>query len=268
MNPSQRVAAGDRAMPALAVVMHDVAPATLPAVERVLALLREREPALPVTQLVVPRWHGQPSTPQFDRWLDEAAARGDELVLHGYTHRDDGRPRGLVDLLRRRVYTAGEGEFAALDARDAARRLRQGRLWFAAGGWPLHGFVAPAWLMSEGTWEALADAPFDYTCTLRRLVSLPGRRAWRCRSLVYSTRAAWRRAASCAWNAGLARLQRQAPLLRLELHPPDADHAAVRQSWSGLLDAALRDGRQPLTLHAAVRQLARERPLGSPQAQA
>ena len=44
---------------ALTVVLHDVAPATWPAVERLRRCVRSVAP-LPVTQLVVPRWHGQP----------------------------------------------------------------------------------------------------------------------------------------------------------------------------------------------------------------
>jgi hypothetical protein len=36
-------------------------------------------------------------------------------------------------------------------------------------------------------------------------------------------------------------------LLRLELHPQDSDHAAVRRCWHGLLASALAT-RQPLRL--------------------
>lgn len=239
--------------PAVAVVIHDAAPPTRAACDRVLACVRRIAP-LPVTVLAVPRYHGGPADAGFERWLDARLAGGDELALHGFSHRDDGRPRGLVDHLRRRWYTAGEGEFADLSCAEALRRLALGRDWFGERGWPLYGFVAPAWLMSDGAWRALAALGFDYTCTLSRLVALSPRRELRSRSLVYSTRAGWRRALSLPWNAVVAASQRRRPLLRFELHPADADHAAIRRAWMRLLDAAL-EGREAVTLREAARRL-------------
>ena len=62
-------------------------------------------------------------------------------------------------------------------------------------------------------------------------------------SVVYSTSSAWRRQSSLAWNAAVARLERGNRLLRLELHPRDADFADVRRSWQKVLERALRDRR-------------------------
>lgn len=239
--------------PAVAVVVHDAAPATQAACERLLACVRQVA-AVPVTLLAVPRYHGAPSDTAFEAWLGAALARGDELALHGFTHRDDGRPRSLTDYARRRWYTAGEGEFAALSQDAATARLHAGWQWFAAHGWPLHGFVAPAWLMSKGTWDALQTTDFEYTCTLGSMVALPQRTRLQSQSIVYSTRSAWRRALSLPWNAALAQCQRHRPLLRFELHPHDADHAAVRRAWMRLLERALAQ-RQPVTLRQAARIL-------------
>jgi predicted deacetylase len=209
---------------------------------------------VPLTWLAVPRYHGAPRDAAFEAALGERLAHGDELALHGWCHRDEATATGVFDRWRRTVYTAGEGEFAALPRAEAARRLRDGRAWFEAQGWPLHGFVAPAWLTSAGTWAALDELGFGYTCTLSRLVALPSRRSLHAQSLVYSTRAAWRRALSLGWNAAVARVERSRPLLRLELHPSDAEHAAVRRSWMRLLAAALRE-REAVTLSQAVRRL-------------
>lgn len=240
-------------MRALTVVIHDVAPATLPACQQMLELIAAIAP-LPVTLLVVPHYHGAPADPAFERWLDGRLAQGDELALHGYTHRDEGRFRSWADYLRRCWYTAGEGEFAALDEAEAARRLAAGRHWFAAHDWPLEGFVAPAWLMSQGTRRALIDQGFAYTATLSRLIELPSQREVRSQSVVYSTRAAWRRASSLVWTKAVAFAERQAPLLRLELHPPDLEHPAVRASWLKLL-ATAQSERQAMTVAEAVRKL-------------
>lgn len=233
--------------PVLCVVLHDVAPATRAGCERVLAALDEVSPGLPLTLLAVPRYHCDPGSASFAAWLGERQAGGDEIALHGYTHLDDGEPHGFVDRLRRRHYTRGEGEFSDLSVVEATQRITAGVRWFARQGLAPRGFVAPAWLMSPGTWEALRWMDLRWTCTLRQLVVLPERRALVSQSLVYSTSTAWRRQMSLAWNATVAAALKNNPLLRLELHPHDADHAAVKRSWQGLLASHLR-GRRPATL--------------------
>jgi predicted deacetylase len=232
--------------PSLAVVLHDVAPATQAACARMLEAVREVAD-VPITLLAVPRYHCEPSPRAFIDWLDDRYVRGDEVALHGYTHQDEGSPRNFVDRIKRRHYTRGEGEFADLSMTEALRRITAGVRWFSRQGFVLRGFVAPAWLMSSGTWEALRWADLLYTCTLRRLVLLPERQEFVSQSIVYSTSSAWRRRASLAWNATVAATLRHNPLLRLELHPHDADHPAIKRSWQRLLGAHLAD-RRPRTL--------------------
>lgn len=239
--------------PSLAVVLHDVAAPTQPACERMLDAVREVAD-VPVTLLAVPRYHLAPSTPSFIDWLAARHARGDELALHGYTHQDDGVPANLPDRLRRRFYTRGEGEFAALPLSEAMRRIVAGVRWFERHRFPLRGFVAPAWLMSGSTWEALRCVDLAYTCTLRRIVLLPDGLECVSQSIVYSTSTAWRRQCSLLWNAGVAATLRGNPLLRLELHPHDADHAAVKRSWQRLLEAHLA-GREACTLAEVAQRL-------------
>lgn len=235
---------------ALTVVVHDVATPTMSDCLELLDALAEIGP-MRATLLVVPNYHGVPLDRTSERRIERLIDQGNEVALHGWFHRDDGPLAGWGDFLRRRWYTAGEGEFAALEEDEAARRLDDGRRWFAARGWPLHGFVAPAWLMSAGTRRALAASPFSYTATLSSLVALPVGRVLHSQSLVYSTRRAWRRGVSRVWNAALAGAMRSAPLMRFELHPPDVRHAAIRASWSRLLASALRE-REAMTLHEAV----------------
>jgi len=232
--------------PSICVVLHDVAPATGAACERVLHAMGEVGD-LPLTLLAVPRYHCDPPRPDFEEWLGERHRRGDEIALHGYTHQDDGVPHGIVDHLRRHHYTRGEGEFSDLSLPEAMRRLTAGVRWFRRLGLDLRGFVAPAWLIGPGTWEALRWLDLSYTCTLTRIVLLPERRSLRSQSLVYSASSPWRRQASVAWNHALAAVQRHNPVLRLELHPHDADHAAIRRSWQRLLATQLRE-RQAATL--------------------
>src|SRR5260221_7700214 len=111
----------------LCIAVHDVAPATWPQCEALLDML-DAFGAPRVTLLVVPDWHSTgriDAAPQFIAAIERRRARGDEIALHGYFHRDDSpAPRGPSARLRRRVLTAGEGEFADLPCDIAEARLR------------------------------------------------------------------------------------------------------------------------------------------------
>ena len=248
---------GTRQHGAVCVVLHDVAPARWSACLRVLSALRgcadRAGVTLPLTLLVVPRMHGDAALPgPYLRWLHRMAGAGHELALHGLTHRDEGpAPHSVGDWLLRRHYTASEGEFAALPRPQALQRLIEGRDWAQAHGLPMQGFVAPAWLLGPAGLDAAVDAGFRHTCTLDRVIALPQRRMLQAPSLVFSTRSGWRRGLSLAWNRLLARRSREAPLLRLELHPGDGDHAAIQRCWTGLLVEALQH-RTPLRLAEAA----------------
>ena len=239
--------------PTVCIVLHDAAPSTHKSCVRVLTAVRQVVGDAPVTILAVPRYHGEEPTPEFEAWLGERARRGDELALHGCTHRDDGQPDGWLDRLRRSRYTRGEGEFWSLSRKEALARMDVGIEWFAKNGWPLSGFVAPAWLLGPGARAALVERPFEYTATLRQLVHLPDQTPVTSQSVVYSTSNAWRRASSLAWNAVVAIAERDNRLLRLELHPRDADFAAVKRSWQRILEKALRH-RKPATVAEFMRR--------------
>ena len=124
---------------------------------------------------------------------------------------------------------------------------------FTKNGWPLSGFVAPAWLLGPGAREALVERPFEYTATLRQLVHLPDQTPVTSQSVVYSTSSAWRRSSSLAWNSLVALAERNNPVLRLELHPRDADFVAVRRSWQRILERALKR-RRPATVADYMRR--------------
>jgi len=220
----------------LCVSIHDVAPATWPQC----ALLLDAVAAvadIPLTLLVVPAYHGAAgAAPAYDHQLERRLARGDELALHGYTHLDQGPPaRTWREQYARHVYTNSEGEFAALPQDEAARRLALGMQWFDRRGWPLHGFVAPAWLLGPGAWQALRQFPFLYTTTWRRFYLLPGGQSLEAPSLVYSSRNAWGRALSRQAVTWTGLMQRDAPLVRLSLHPRDALFPATVLHFQKLL---------------------------------
>ena len=236
------------------VALHDVAPAHWQACRDILADL-EAAGSFPVSLLVVPRYHGKARHHGFEHWLRERQAGGDEIVLHGYSHLDTGSPAGLFDHLKRRCYTRGEGEFAALTQQQAWMRLHAGQHWLADAHLQASGFVAPAWLLSEGSRQALRCHGFDYTCTLRHLVLLDSGRTLCSQAQVWSSASAWRRCASVLWNGALFRWQHEVPWFRLELHPADFEHGLVRRSWQELLQRMLDQPRHILTLGALAERL-------------
>lgn len=249
---------------ALCVSIHDVAPATWPECRRLLAAVRQVAD-IPLTLLVVPRFHrAAAASAAYDAMLGELLAQGHELALHGYYHLDTAPLRGpWRERFLRTVYTEGEGEFAALDAEQARRRLELGLDWFRQRNWPVHGFVAPAWLLSEQAWRALRACPFEYTTTMCYFHCLsPGAdaaperpplpRALFAPTLVYAARNGVGRSLSPRCARPLAWWQQSAPLLRLALHPRDACYPPLLRHAQQLIEDLLRS-RRALTKVAFAR---------------
>ncbi len=234
---------------ALTLVLHDVAAETWPDyrpfVEAVDAI-----GGVPIIWLVVPDFHRRnplDQQPEFRRVLDARVQRGDELVLHGCYHADlEPAPKTPRDWFMRRVYTH-EGEFYGLDENAAGERLRHGMALFQRYQWPLHGFVAPAWLMSEGTRRVLAGSGLVYTSDPRHFYLLPAFTPIAAPGLVWSARSAWRRGASWLVSERQLRRSQAAPLLRLGLHPVDMRHEFSRRYWLDVLMRLLHQGRRPMT---------------------
>ncbi|PTT98907.1 DUF2334 domain-containing protein, partial [Pseudomonas sp. HMWF031] len=183
----------------------------------------------------------------FRRLLSGRLALGDELALHGYFHCDDGpmasNPR---DWFMRRIYTH-EGEFYSLSREAALTRLHAGIDMFQRYHWPLHGFVAPAWLMSEGTRQALRQLPLSYTSDPQHLYKLPDFAVVDAPGLVWSARSAWRRGLSKLLSDQREQRWRQAPVIRLGLHPVDMRHEFSRTYWLQTLKRLIAEGRVPMT---------------------
>ncbi|KAF1307466.1 DUF2334 domain-containing protein [Pseudomonas sp. SG-MS2] len=242
----------------LMLVLHDIAPETWPDYQPFVQAVDEMG-HVPMTWLVVPNFHHRnplAGSPAFCRLLERRLARGDELALHGLYHADDGpSPSSLREYFMRRLYTH-EGEFYALNQAQAMRRLEAGLEVFARQGWPVAGFVAPAWLMSQGTRQALSQLPLRYTSTPQHLYRLPDFTAFNAPGLVWSARSAWRRSVSrvvCDWQC---RRWRNAQTLRLGLHPVDMRHRSSRDYWLRTLDKLLMQGRAPLTKSAWLQRQA------------
>jgi len=254
----------------VAVAIHDVAPATLPECRALMTMLDEIG-ASPISLLVVPHFHyGATAAGDtgFVAAMNARRARGDELILHGCFHVDDApAPTTVRGFLERRVATRREGEFAALDERQAAWRIARGVELFRAQQWPLAGFVPPAWLMSAGTRAALAHGghPFDYVTTRSGIWHLPEWTFEPTANVWYSPDTSVRRAVSRLAIAHELRRSRKLPLLRISLHPQDVRGNGVVAHWRSLIVAA-RATRAPVTKGEWVRRVRRPRalPEGAP----
>jgi uncharacterized protein len=233
------------------VSLHDVAPATWAECR---GLLEWLEPyRVPVTLLAVPDYHRagtiEPKS-AFAAWLLQRRARGDEIVLHGYCHRDEAQPaRGLAEFLRRRVLTAAEGEFAALTEAGAAERVRDGIAVLRAAGIEPAGFVPPAWLIARPAVRALATSGLPYLATREYLYRLPDLARISAPSLVYSTRSRVRRRISVLFNTSKLWIRMRSPLLRIALHPADLRFPEVMRAWGRHL--AVLSGARPAILESA-----------------
>jgi len=233
----------------LCLVLHDVTPQTWADYQPFMDAVDDLG-QVPITLLVVPNFHHrQPLSehPGFRYQLERRLTRGDELALHGYYHCDDEpAARTVRAWWMRRIYTS-EGEFYTLDQAQAQWRLEAGSELFKQFGWPFAGFVAPAWLMSAGTRRALEQSGLSYTSDAQQLYRLPDFAPITAPGLVWSARTAWRRGVSWLVSESAAHLYRQAPLVRLGIHPVDMRHDFSRRYWLCLLQRLLEEGRIPVT---------------------
>jgi predicted deacetylase len=231
---------------ALVVSIHDVAPSTRAKVEKILASLAGRG-VNTCSLLVVPNYHrlGRSLADRsFCSWLHALAANKHEIVIHGFFHqrarrRDENARAKIVT----RIYTADEGEFFDLGYGEALRLIRKAQEDFKTHDFHPTGFIAPAWLLGVEAERAVIDAGMSYTTTLRTVRDFDGDRTIPSQSLVYSVRSGLRRISSLAWNRSLFRRLTNNPLLRLGIHPPDIDRAAIWRQIGEIVSEALLDRR-------------------------
>jgi predicted deacetylase len=225
----------------LLVSIHDVSPARAPAIVRLWSLCRARgiTPAL----LVVPNWHGAwplQRYPEFVDWVRERVEDGAEIALHGERHDEEGLPRTTREHWLAWGKTAGEGEFLTLDARAAQERLSRGLSLFRQLGIRATGFVPPAWLAREVTFEAAASAGLTFSEDERSIRLLQLRRQVPSPVVRWSARSQLRAYGSVGVARVRTAFQRGARFARIALHPGDLDHPATTRSVGKTLDGWLR----------------------------
>jgi uncharacterized protein len=235
------------------VSIHDVTPAHEDRVRRILDVL-ESSGVRQLALLVVPRWHGSSDlreAPEFCAGLRDLQARGTEIFLHGLRHDEIGAPRAWHHHLRAFSRTEGEGEFMALSPSEAGARLDEGLAMFRDVGLAPIGFVPPAWLHGRESERLLRERGLDVTESSWSVTDVRTGASRRAPAFCWSTLAAWHEVGGPMVQSARLRVQKNVPLLRVAIHPPDVDSRRVRESQQRVLDALL-EYRQVLSYREAL----------------
>jgi predicted deacetylase len=228
----------------LLVSIHDVTPAFESRVFQLWDLCSSHgvTPAL----LVVPDWHGAwplNDYPRFLDWIRTRAAQGAEVMLHGERHDEVGLPRSRADAWRAWGSTAGEGEFLTLDGPAAQERLCRALARLRQLGLEPTGFVPPAWLARESTYDVVGSAGLRFSEDAGSVILLPSKRRVSSPVVRWSARTSLRAWGSVAVASARWVLQRGSDWPRIALHPQDLDHRATAGSLRRTLERWLRHHR-------------------------
>ncbi len=163
-------------------------------------------------------------------WVRQCASDGAEIFLHGERHDEVGLPRSLSDSLRAFGRTAREGEFLTLDRQAAAVRISRGLALLRELELNPIGFVPPAWLAREATYDAVEACGLRYSEDETGLRVHNKRMRRSAPAIRWSGRTPLRAHASAIIARWRWRTQRRHPLMRLALHPQDLNSAITARS--------------------------------------
>lgn len=231
----------------LVVSIHDVAPAywsqTKAIVEHLDGIGVKRQ-----SLLVIPNFRGREPISEnlpFLDWLRERRHQGDEILLHGYEHVGVGTPVTIMEKIRARWQTQGEGEFLTLTYNEASRRIKLGMKMLGDASIEATGFVAPAWMINPDGLRAATDLGFQYTNNYFNVQDLTTRRSFIVPSLVFGP-GALNEDLGIALQTMLSKFLHRAPVLRVILHPPCVENPARFEKILSILKTQRLD-REPIT---------------------
>jgi predicted deacetylase len=240
----------------LIISLHDVTPAWEAEVRACLTLLDEIG-ARGVSLLVIPEFRGVAfdREPAFTAWLHERVAAGDEVVLHGWKHIEQVRPRGFVRSLRRAVLTRGEGEFLGLSPEQCGTFVGTGLAALAERDFHPRGFIAPAWLIEPMLYPTLRALGLTYTVRQTGVVPLAGGRKIAAPTLVLRGSSLKMNELSRTVSNLRLPFWRSKPVVRVSIHPIDFRHGA--DAWYRVVIPALMENRRTVTYGELVEGVAK-----------
>lgn len=211
--------------------IHDVSPAFESEVDALYDRLSGLLGGPRMAMLVVPDFEDRAplsKNPAYAAKLRAWADAGVEMFLHGWCHRDDAKKKGFMQ----KHMTAGAGEFAQLTKDEAARRLSDGRKVVEdAIGRPVVGFIAPAWLYSDASKEALAEAGYPLAEDHMRVWEPATGRVLATRPVItWASRTPGRILSSLAVASAARAAPWALPKARIAVHPGDTTVPALLDS--------------------------------------
>jgi predicted deacetylase len=214
MSPSEQT-------PLALVSVHDLMPATMPAVRRTLALLAHHD-VHPVTLLVVPGSDWDAAGIEELKALEGAGYR---LAGHGWQHRAP-RIRGLHHRLHSLFLSRNVAEHLALERAGILALMRRCRAWFESHDLRPPGlYVPPAWALGAVSAADLRRADlFRQVEVFSGVMDVETGRLAACPVLGYEADAALRVPVLRLWNALGRRRAAAHGRVRVGIHPRDIDH--------------------------------------------
>jgi predicted deacetylase len=237
----------------LVVSVHDVSPATADETARWCADADALGVA--VSLLVIPGpWRGTSLSdePGYADVLHTRAAHGDEISLHGYTHRA-GPEGSLVRRTLGRAVARGAAEFAALNRRQAAERLDLAWAVMAPLDLVTTGFTPPGWLASGDAQDALRAAGYRYTTSHLGVKDL--RTGILHRAFALSHRPGGglgERLGAAVVRAGARRGAARKRFVRIALHPDDLHRPRLRDVTLRAIEDVLAAGARATTYAGVI----------------
>jgi predicted deacetylase len=212
----------------LLLSIHDVTPRHFERLQQIDAFFKARGIGSRYSMLVVPDFWGKwplKDHSEFLDWLRARADEGVEMILHGYSHRDETVHSDAGTRWKAGVLTAGEGEFLGLDRGEATARINRGKtLLEDILGRKIDGFIAPAWLYSPGSRQALEDMGFGFAEDHWSVWSpRKGKTFTRGPVISYASRSRGRILSSLAWSRVATTLLAPTQIVRQAIHPHDFD---------------------------------------------
>jgi predicted deacetylase len=236
----------------LLISLHDVTPFHFARLLKAEALLQEMG-VRKATYLFIPNYHGRFASAdylEFVAWCRGPRPFEVEWQLHGDHHLEalpsaNNQDSRGTDQWKRRLLTAGEGEFLALDSEAQRAKLTSG--WAAFHkclGYEPSGFVAPAWLFNSRLFAILEEMGFRFTEDRHRIFALQQGQSLRSPVITWATRTTLLKYGSIAAAPMLGHLWKTAEVLRVAIHPFDLDHHQTVASIRRLVTSAIQDRQQ------------------------
>lgn len=196
------------------IAVHDVTASSYEQIEKIHSFLS----ALGIkkaTYLIIPKYHDKESIHDIKDKL-KILTSGQEIALHGYTHKGKYTPRYSV----MKLITDGEGEF--ISYADLKERLARGIGLLQEAGIPPIGFIPPAWLIHKKDISFLNSYPFKFLNTRHFIYDLVNKKRYFAPVVTYSSRGLLQTLSIAVFKVHLALIE-PCRLIRIAIHPNDID---------------------------------------------